>query len=155
MDSNDVHRHKHQHMHTHHYTIARICMFRCMFRIVCLDECLGLILRKNQFSKQMWTTSLKSFPNKPWDPTSHCIFLFHFLNQISMKIIKLWLLLQITNQTTQLPNLMPLRPLSILQNSFSNLKSTNKNKNIFERELRWIWSLNRVRRQGTKFLQFN
>jgi hypothetical protein len=83
MDSNDVHRHKHWHMHTHHY-IARICMFRCMFRIVCLDVCLGFILRKNQFSKQMWTTSLKPFPNKPWDPISHCIFLFHFLNQISM-----------------------------------------------------------------------
>jgi hypothetical protein len=45
--------HKHRHMHTHHFRyMVRICMFRCMFRIVCLDECLGFILRKINFPKK-------------------------------------------------------------------------------------------------------
>jgi hypothetical protein len=131
MDSNDVHRHKHWHMHTHHY-IARICMFRCMFRIVCLDVCLGFILRKNQFSKQMWTTSLKPFPNKPWDPISHCIFLFHFLNQISMNSNPI--LTIFCNSLIQPHYFLISCPWGLFlffKIQFSNLKSTNKNKNIF------------------------
>ena len=135
MDSNDVHLHKHRHMHTHHFRyIARICMFRCMFRIVCLDECLGFILRKINFQKNVNKPHSNHFPNKPWDPTSHCIFFSIFLNQISMKIIKLWLLLQFTNPTSLFPNLMPLRPLSILQNPFFKLKiNQQKQKHFWER----------------------
>jgi hypothetical protein len=66
--------------------IARICMFRCMFRIVCLDECLGFILReKNQFSKNMNNITQTIFLNKPWDQNpiefSPFIFLTKKLNE--------------------------------------------------------------------------
>lgn len=135
MDSNDVHRHKHRHMHTPHFRyMARICMFRCMFRIVCLDEWLGFILRKNQFSKKYEQNHSNHFLNKPWDSKSHCIFSFHFLNQISMKINHTWPLLQITNPTSHFLNLMPLRPLSILQNPIFKLKiNQQKQKHFWKR----------------------
>ena len=83
MDSNNVHRHKHRHMHTHHFRyIARICMFRCMFRIVCLDEWLGFILRKIIFPKNLNKLHSNILHNKPWGQNP-IEFSFYFLNQIS------------------------------------------------------------------------
>jgi len=60
-------------------------MFRCMFRIVCLDECLGFTLRKIIFQKNVNNITQTLFHNKPWDPKSHCIS-FYFLNQILMNL---------------------------------------------------------------------
>ena len=143
MDSNDVHRHKHRHMHTHHIDrfrcMARICMFRCMFRIVCLDECLGFTLRKINFPKNV-------------NNITQIFFLINLGIKIPLNFPFLFLNKNLINfnhtQTTfckrLIPphifyNLMPLRPLSLFfKLQFSNLKSTNKNKNIFGRELRWI-----------------
>jgi hypothetical protein len=86
--------------HGYFRCMARICMFRCMFRIECLDECLGFTLRKNYFPNKPEQYHSNHFLNKPWDQIP-LYFPFIFLIKPQWKLIILDFFFKITNQTSQ------------------------------------------------------
>ena len=141
MDYNDVHRHTHRHAHTLYDLTLGVCLGSAKLRE-------KIILSKNVNNSITWKPFLINLGAKT------PLYFLSFLNQIQkMEIIPTWTFFVNNWPTSPFHFLKPLRPRSLLQNSFfKKLKSIKTHKNILEENYMEFWSLKRVCRQETQNL---